>query len=229
MSRCLVTLVMLKRVTRSHLIVDDLCKNITKDNTNDSDKTNYTEVKSSQDVESSKVSCDEIKVELRQEMTSKTSAILEKSNLRYYVSHEDTKITNFFLLFTCLLLIVSSFSLLNGNIFLILLNKKAILFRLFVVASLILLGFVYVRRQESLNNLFMWLEKNCNLFEKAVQLSVDVNTINKSYMSKQCLRSRYAKFFASEYAVECVINKARVLYFNVIENQAESQLNNLHV
>ena len=88
---------MLKRVTSSHLIVDDLCKNITNDNTNDSDKTNYTEVKSSQDVESSKVSCDEIKVELRQEMTSKTSAILEKSNLRYYVSHEDTKITNFFL------------------------------------------------------------------------------------------------------------------------------------
>jgi hypothetical protein len=127
----------LKRVlTSSHQIVDDHSKNITNDNTNDSDKTNYTEVNSSQDMESSKVSSEEIKVELRQDVSLNTSAILENNNLRYYVSPEDTKITNFFMLFTCFLLIVSSLSLLNEDVFVIMLNKKAILFSI-LVASLI--------------------------------------------------------------------------------------------
>lgn len=58
------------------------------------------------------------------------------------------------------------------------------------------MSLVYVRIQQSMNNLLMSLENDCNLFEKAVQLSVDVNTINKDYMSKQCLRSRFAKFLA---------------------------------
>ena len=81
----------LKRVlTSSHQIDDDHSKNITNDNTNDSDKTNYTKVKSSEDMECSKVSCEQIKVELRQALSLKTSAVLENSNLRYYVSHDNT-------------------------------------------------------------------------------------------------------------------------------------------
>ena len=203
----------LKRVqTSSHQIDDDHSKNITNDNTNDSDKTNYAEVKSSQDKECSK-SCEQIKVE--QEVSLKTlTAILENNKLRYCISHEETKITNFFMLFTRFLLIVSSLSLLNGNIFVILLNKKAILFSMLVVASLILLvSLLYVRIRQSMNNVLTSLENDCNLFEKAVQLSIDVNTINKNYMSKQCLRSRYSKFLASEYAVECF---KQVILFTLI-------------
>lgn len=49
---------------------------------------------------------------------------------------------------------------------------------------------------------------DCNLFEKAEKLSVDANVIdNKSSLSKEeCIRSRYAKFLASE----CVIRPCAV-------------------
>ena len=201
-----------KRVqTSSYQIVDDHSKNITNDNTNDSDKTNYTEVKSSQDTECSKtVSCEEMKVEVRQELSSKTSAILENNNQPYHVSHEDVKITKFLLLLICFLLLVSSSSLLNGNI---VLNGNILVIIIILVAFLMLVSLVYVRLQQSVNNVLTSLENDCNLFEKAVQFSVDVNTINKAYISKQCLRSRYAKFLASKCVVECVINKPRASCF----------------
>lgn len=51
----------------------------------------------------------------------------------------------------------------------------------------------------------MSLENDCNLFEKAKQLSVDVNIIhNKSSLLREKCRSRYAKFLTSEL---CVVHK----------------------
>jgi hypothetical protein len=157
----------------------------------DTDKTNNsTEMKSSEDMEQSRVPCEHTKVEL----TVKTSAILPKNNLQYYVSHEDRNIANLFLLLTSFLLIIS---LLSGNIL-------AISFSMFIVIAIL---FVCVRLQQSINVLTS-LENDCNLFEKAVPLSADVIIINKNYMSKhECLRSRYVQFLVSD----SVINKPKAI------------------
>jgi len=58
----------------------------------------------------------------------------------------------------------------------------------------------YVILRQSIESVITTLDNDCNLFEKALLLSAaDVHSINnKSYFSKHCLRSRYAKFVASE-------------------------------
>lgn len=140
-----------------------------------------------------KVPCEQSKVGL----SLKSSAILENNNLQYYVSHEYSTLVSLLL---TLLLIISLLNLLIRIIFVILFNKE------WILTDHILVHVCYKFKL----TVFTFLENDCNLFEKAVQLSVDVNVFhNKSSMSKQeCLRSRYAQFLASQ----CIIHKTSTVH-----------------
>jgi len=196
-----------KRVlTSSCQIVED--QNITNDNTNDNVKTNYsTEMKLSQDEGSLKVvNVQEYKLE-----QNKTSAILENIfNLQFYVSLVNAnKISKLFMICALLSIIISLLYLLNSKFSGILCNMISF-YTMFTIVIFVLFLYMYmyyiIILQQSIDNVITTLEDDCNLFEKAVLLSTDVNTTNKSSLSKQCLRSRYANFYI---APQCVIYKLR--------------------
>ena len=186
-------------LTSSNHIVDD--QNSTNDNTNDDDKTNYTEMNLSRHEESRKVANTGIYEESKQEKNKKhPSAILENNvfNLQFFGLKAD-KISKLFLV--CALFIISLLCLLNIGEFSILCNDELISFLslYYIVFSLsvvivILLTYMYFILRQSIENIVISLENDCNLFEKSVLLSSDLYYDNKSYLSKQSPRSRYANY-----------------------------------
>ena len=192
-----------RNLTSSNQIVDD--QNIANDNTNDKNKTNYAEMELSRHEESGKRVANTESRESKQQQNKnqkKPSAILEKNNvfnLQLYASLGADKISNLFLV--CALFMLTIISLVNiGEFPISLLCKYDEMSSFYIVFSLsvvivILLTYMwfYILRQ-SIDNVVISLENECNLFEKAVLLSIDLYYDNKSYLSKQSPRSRYANY-----------------------------------
>ena len=185
-------------LTTSHQIDDDQCKKITNDKTIDTDKTNNrTEMNSSEVKESADVNItyEQSNVELRFKPSGILESKLTYNNPQYYES-SGYKLRK--LVFVILLIIMLFIRCV------VLCNNEAISFIVFMIAVTNLIVYVINSSYMSINSLLASLENDCNIFEKAIQFSGDVNAIyNKSYLPKtQCVRSRYAKFLASE----CVIS-----------------------
>jgi hypothetical protein len=155
--------------------------------------------------ESPKVANMGIYEESKHEPKKKPSAILENNlfDLQFYVSLGADKISK--LLLVCVLFIISVLSLLNIGEFSIrsndemisLINLSLSLYKkliLFSVVVVIFLTYMYFIIRQSIDNIVISLENDCNLFEKAVLLSSGLYYDNKSYLSKQSPRSRYANY-----------------------------------
>ena len=195
-------------LTSSNQIVDD----ITNDKTNDTDKTNNStemnssEVEESADVNNS-ITYEQSNVERLELSVKPSAAILESIKLiyskpQYYAESSSYEVSK--LVFVKLLVIM----LLIRCV--VLCNNEVISFIMFMIGVMSLIVYVINSSFMSLNSLLASLENDCHIFEKAMQLSADVNVIhNKSYLSKtECVRSRYAKFLASQ----CVINKPKAVH-----------------